>query len=454
MTNIFNKKKWSDIKDFSAYQKEIYQKHFDDNAIISLIKYDNWKEHTGTRLLNVPFSIKDNFATVGERTTVGARILSNYHPNFSSTVFKKLVAEGGLPLFSANLDALAMGGTGLSSMYGEVRNPIDPNHFRMTGGSSSGSAYQMASQDVAFSIGSDTGDSVRKRAAWMGVVGFKPSWGIVSRQGLADFAPTFDTVGWFTNTVEETAYLLDILADKDELDFSSVVTNEHTFHRHLITDKKYTLAVLKPLIDELKDPIVKQNWDRTIKALLENGHTIKYIEFDSNVLKATLPMYRTISSLEAFSCNSNLTGFLFGQAKGGDTFEEQIVNARTEGLPYEVKKRFMWGNYVLHYAPETYLKALKVRTYIINILDKIFTQADGIIMPSAPTIAPTKEEFFKGSDLLLEDYLVLFNANGSPSINVPINKEGEFPVGVNIATKPLDDLRCLQIAKIVEDVTK
>ncbi len=444
-------------EDFIKYQDEILSEKENLNAIILRMNHKYFKDilTKKTKLLeNIPFGIKDNFAVKNFETTAASKIIRNFKPNYSSTVFKKLLEAGAVPLFKTNLDELAMGGTGLTSNYSEVYNPF--NKDKMVGGSSSGSAYLVAKDIVPFAIGSDTGDSVRKPAAYSGTIGFKPTWGIVSRYGLYDFAPTWDTVGWFTNTVDLAAILLDVLQGYDLMDGSSVKPRDKDYFKDINTNDKFKIGVIKPLLtDVLEEEILKEH-ERVISKLKNEGHEIIELnDVNLSLFKSILVVYRVISSVEALSCNANLTGFLFGGQNFSNiegSFENKIVEERTNGFGYESKKRQLFAAESILDSETNYHKARKYRTLIVQELDRIFGKVDAIIMPSHSTFPPKikhKDDYIKYGSFM-DDYLTLFNANGSPSITVSTLKNKDKSIGLNISTRPFADKQCLQIAKIVE----
>ncbi len=452
-------KKFTD-EDFIKYQDEVLSDKENLNAIILRMNHKYFKdiiiEESGY-LKNIPFAIKDNFAVKNFETTAASKIIRNFKPNYSSTVFKKLLNVGAVPLFKANLDELAMGGTGLTSNYSEVYNPF--NKEKMIGGSSSGSAYLVAKNIVPFSIGSDTGDSVRKPAAYSGTIGFKPTWGIVSRYGLYDFAPTWDTVGWFTNNVDLSAILLDVLQGYDLMDGSSVKPRDKDYFKDLKTNDKFRIGVIKPLLKDVQEKKIITEHERIINELEKDGHEIIELnDVNLSLFKSILVVYRVISSMEALSCNANLTGFLFGGQNFSNidgTFEEKIIQERTNGFGYEAKKRQLFAAETILDSETNYHKARKFRTLIVQELERIFGEVDALIMPahsSFPPLVKQKDNYIKYGSFM-DDYLTLFNANGSPSITVSTLKNKDKSIGINISTKPFEDKKCLQIAKIIEKFT-
>lgn len=460
MNNIKNKS-----IDYCKFQKEIFENPNHNLAILGLVDYKKYvkdnKKNNNLKLSGLTFAIKDNIAIADTEMTLGSKILKDFIPNYSSTVFEKLINEGAIPLFKSNLDELAMGGTGLSSGFNKkVNNPFDKS--RIIGGSSSGSAYLVATDIVDFALGSDTGDSVRKPAAYSGIVGFKPTWGLVSRYGLSDFAPSWDTIGWFTKDVGLSAKLLDILQGQDRKDYSSIDSREHNFYNDLNkkSDKKIKIGVIGYMLEEIIDKEIFEQYKKILKKLDDdNNYEVIYIDLNHKAIDNILVTYRIISSVEGFSSNSNLTGFIFGNYfdNDGKTFEEKIINSRSKTFSYEVKKRFLFAAESIINNERVYSQAKKVRYLIVKELERIFDSIDALAMPSNASFAPKKvndDEDILSYKSHLDNYLGLFNANGSPSITLPIYKQGYKIVAINISTAPFQDKKCLQIAKKIEDLVK
>ncbi len=451
---MFNKEKWSKI-DLLEYRDLKIKEKENDNSIIKGINPEDFDiEVTSSLLEGIPFGIKDNFATKDDITSSASKIIRNFKPNYNSTVFTKLVENGGIPLFKANLDELAMGGTGLTSNFGAVYNPFHEGYI--SGGSSSGSNYIVADNTVPFSIGSDTGDSVRKPAAYTGIVGFKPTWGIVSRYGMYDFAPTWDTVGWFTKTVKESAILLDVLQGFDPKDNSSLHPTDKEYLAEIeMNDDKYKIVTLPILEKDIVDEEILVDYKKSIEKLKEDGHEIIEAEdIDYKLLSTILTVYKVISSTEAFSCNANLTGFVFGSYfENGKDYEDKITNARTKGFDYEVKKRFLLSQHSRFHEENYYKKAIQLRNLINKEIDRIQGMGDVLLVPTTPNLADDINAFnsFEHTHLL-NNILTLFNSNGSPSISIPVTKNGHLSTSVNISALPFNDKKVLKLANRLEEI--
>ncbi len=450
---MFDKNKWDSIDLIKYRDEKIESKKGDYSIIESMDPNQHNYERIGDKLEGIPFAIKDNFAVDSSRTTSASKILRDFTPNFTSTVHYKLVANGAVPLFKANLDELAMGGTGLTSNYGPVYNPFHEGFI--SGGSSSGSNYLVADGTVPFSIGSDTGDSVRKPAAYTGIVGFKPTWGLVSRYGVYDFAPSWDTVAWFTNTVKESAVLMDVLQGYDDKDFSSIKSKEENFYDDIETDKKFKIVTMPILESEIVDNEVLVDYKKAIEALRNDGHEIiEATDVNDKVLRTILTVYRIISSVEAFSCNSNLTGFHFGSYLGeSGSYSDKITQARTDGFDYEVKKRFLWGQHARYSEENYYRKAIQLRKMINDEINRIIGMGDVVVVPTTPNLADDINALNSfPHNHLLNNILTIFNSNGSPSISIPVTKNEHLSTSVNISGLPFNDKKVLQVANRLEEI--
>ncbi len=436
--------------DLKNLQEKIMNESKDSGAAVLSIDYDSLEISKEGKLAGIPYAMKNNYAIKGVNINNSSKVMKSFVPTYDSTVYKKLAEAGAIPLVVANMDELAMGGSGRSSNIMQVHHPKHKD--RIIGGSSSGSAYLVANGDIPFAIGSDTGDSVRKPAVYGGIVGFKPTWGLVSRYGVYDFAPSWDTVGWLTNTVEEASILMDVLQGYDEKDASSIKPKQENFQQDINTDKKFKIGIVPSIIDEVEEPKMKENFFKFIEKAKQDGHEIIELDIDRDILSSILVVYRTISSVEALSTNSSLTGYLFGDGFGKEgTYDERVTKARTDGLGYEVKRRLMFGAEAVMNNGSLYNESRKARAKMIEELAKGFALCDVIANPGSSNYPPTIESnnpLRYGS--LIDDYLALFNANGSPSITIPTNKDKTWPTAMNIAAKPFNDKEALQVAKIME----
>ena len=358
------------------------------------------------------------------------------------------------------LDELAMGGTGTTGHTGIVRNPW--NKDRMIGGSSAGSAASVALGIVPFAIGSDTGDSIRKPAAYGGVVGYKPTYGRISRYGLFSFASSLDHVGVFARSVKDVSYVMDVVKGHDDKDMTSLPDEDVSYASELDNDvsgKK--LFYIKEAIEidngnnELKEII--SNFKSVLEKCKELGMIVEEVSFDKELLEAIYPVYNVISCAEATSNNSNLTGIPFGNRVDGKNVNDIMMNTRTNGFSELIKRRFVIGSYVLQKENQErlFLNACRVRRLIVNRMNELFEKYDGLIMPTSGNIAPLFDDASdKLSDeyLILGNHLVIGNFGGFPSISIPSGFVNDMPVSVNITGRAKEDSLVLNMANKVESL--
>ena len=419
---------------------------------------------TAGLLSGIPYGLKDNFSTKGILSTASSNILKDYVPIFNATVYNRLQEAGAVLIGKTVLDELAMGGTGTTGHTGTVNNPH--NTERLIGGSSAGSAAAVASGIVPFAIGSDTGDSVRKPAAFGGVVGFKPTWGKISRYGLFPFACSLDTVAYFTRSVKDAATLTEVLKGRDGYDMTVYEDDKVNVTENLSKDVKgKKLFVIKELVDRelFKDEMTEDleaifdQFDKTVEKAKEAGMTVEEVSFPVELLKAVFPSYMVISCAEATSNNSNLTGIIFGPRGQGNTPAEIMFDARTKGFSELIKRRFVLGSYVLmaENQEKLFLNAQRARRMIVEKMNELFETYDGYIAPSSGSIAPKEEseniDKLSYKALTLENHLVIGNFGGFPSISIPNGYVNGMPISVNITGRAKDDLTVLSMAYALED---
>ena len=407
----------------------------------------------------IPYVAKDNFSTKDIESTGSSNILKGYIPLFDATVIKYLNDAGAILIAKATLDELAMGGTGTSGHKGITYNPYDKNHEYMIGGSSCGSAVSVSAGIVPFALGSDTGDSVRKPASNAGLVGFKPTWGLISRYGLFPFAPSMDHVAYFTKSVEESALALNVLSKHDDNDATNSYKVRPDYFKDLnknINGKK--IAVIKEIYEAVTDETLNKKFNDSLEYLKKQGATIDFVSIDKDLLTSIFPAYFIISCAEATSNNANLDGIKFGPNYGGKTYQEVMYNARTKGFSPLIKRRFVIGSYSLMSANQhdLFLRAQKARRLIVNAFNKVFENYDAIYLLASPKVAP---KFGEDSDklsstyLIADNYLAFGNFGGYPSITIPLGFKDGMPFGGNITSKPFDEESVFDIALSLEDFT-
>ncbi len=405
----------------------------------------------------IPFVIKDNFSTKGIETTAGSNILNGYIPLYDATVYDKLLKAKAILIGKTTLDELAMGGTGMTGHKGYQYNPFDPSKTRQIGGSSSGSAAAVSSGMVPFSLGSDTGDSVRKPASYAGLVGFKPTWGRISRFGLFPFAPSLDHVAYFTRSVEDAAVLTNVLSGEDGNDATSS-KQPLPVYQFSKTIKGKKIAVIQEVMDSIQNPLIKERFQQTLQALKQAGAQVDFVHYPLPLLQAIYPTYMTISCAEATSNNANLDGLKFGPGYQGKTYQDVMMQARTEGFSELIKRRFVIGSFVLmkENQQDLFLRAQRVRRMMVEALEKIYRAYDVIYLPAAPTIAP---KFTDSSDRLSSQYLIadshlaLGNFAGLPSVTIPLGFEQGMPFGGNIMGRAFEESTTLEVAYVIEHFT-
>jgi aspartyl-tRNA(Asn)/glutamyl-tRNA(Gln) amidotransferase subunit A len=405
----------------------------------------------------IPFVIKDNFSTKGIETTAGSNILNGYVPLYDATVYEKLIKAKAILIGKTTLDELAMGGTGMTGHKGYQYNPFDTTKTRQIGGSSSGSAAAVSSGMVPFSLGSDTGDSVRKPASYAGLVGFKPTWGRISRFGLFPFAPSLDHVAYFTRSVEDAAILTNVLSGEDRHDATS---SHHPLpvYQFSKTIKGKKIAVIQDVMDSIQNSVIKERFQQSIQALIQAGAQVDNVRYPLPLLQAIYPTYMTLSCAEATSNNANLDGLKFGPGYQGKTYQDVMMQARTEGFSELIKRRFVIGSFVLmkENQQDLFLRAQRVRRMMVEALEKIYQTYDVIYLPAAPTIAP---KFTDSSDRLSSQYLIadshlaLGNFAGLPSVTIPLGFEQGMPFGGNIMGRAFEESTTLEVAFVIEQFT-
>ena len=433
------------------------QKQEEYNSFVTIQETYN-HTNSDSLLSGIPYALKDNISTKGILTTASSNILSNYIPVYDATIYKKLSNSGANLVGKTVLDELAMGGTGTTGHTGVVRNPWDKT--RQIGGSSSGSAAAVALGIVPFAIGSDTGDSIRKPAAYGGIVGFKPTYGRISRYGLFAFASSLDHLGVFTRNVRDAAIVTDVVKGHDCHDMTSLPDEDIRYLDNLDNDVK------NKKLFYIKEAIENDNNDKDLEKIINNfkevinncqklGIEVSEVSIDKTLLQALYPTYMSISCAEATSNDANLTGIHFGVRGEGNTPEEIMKDARTKGFSELIKRRFILGSYILQRENQEklFLNACRIRRIIVDKINELFKEYDGIIMPAAASIAPKfDEKTDKLSDkyLILDNHMVIANFGGYPSITIPSGFIDSMPVGINITGRVKEDSLVLNIANKIE----
>lgn len=445
-----------ELFDEAVSKAKKYQDEY--NAFVTIMNKKE-EEGSGSVLRGIPYALKDNISTKGILTTASSNILKDYIPLYDATVYKKLKESGAVLMGKTVLDELAMGGTGTTGHTGIVRNPWDSK--RMVGGSSAGSAAAVALGIVPFAIGSDTGDSIRKPAAYGGVVGYKPTYGRVSRYGLFAFASSMDHVGLFTRSVKDCAYVMDVIKGHDDKDMTSLPDEDICYVNNINNDVRgkklfYIKEAIEIDSDDLELKLIIDNFKSTVEKCKELGMEVYEVSFRKDLLEAIYPAYMCISCAEATSNNSNLTGIPFGSRVEGKNVNEIMMKTRTEGFSELIKRRFIMGSYILQKENQEklFLNASRVRRLIVDKMNELFKEYDGLIMPASGDIAPL---FGQKSDRLSDEYLILGNHlaignfGGFPSISIPSGFVNGMPVSVNITGRAKEDALVLNMANKLEE---
>ncbi|ASP27883.1 aspartyl/glutamyl-tRNA amidotransferase subunit A [Spiroplasma corruscae] len=424
---------------------------------------NNFKFNKDKILSGIPYVNKDNVSTKDILTTAGSKILSNYIPPYDATVSKILNDNEAILLGKSALDELGMGGTGLFSFNGIVKNPFDNN--RIIGGSSSGSAFAVCKGYVPFSIGTDTGDSIRKPASYVGIYGYKPTYGSISRYGVIPYAPSLDHVGFFTNHAEDLIYLANELFKYDPKDSTSIDNSKNYLDVFNTKNKKIRFGFLQEVWDILDDQL-KNAYSKLFENLKKDNHEVEIFSFKKELLDAIPAMYMMISFAEGVSTSSNLDGINFGVRSEAENYQQLIKKTRTDSFNETVKRRFLLGSYQLKKENQELLlaKSKKVRRLVVDRINYFFKQFDIMILPPSLDVAPLIskvygtdiEERYDDSKAFIHDLLILANLNGMPSITLPFIKDEttKLPIGINICSKPFTDDYLLSTTLYLEKLIK
>ncbi len=406
-------------------------------------------------LKGIPGVFKDNFNTKGIKTTASSKMLEDYVPVYNATVVEKLFDKGISLIGKSSMDELAMGGTNKSALTGPVLNPWDST--RIAGGSSGGSAALVGSGVVPFALGSDTGDSIRKPAGFCGVVGFKPTWGRISRFGVIPYASSLDHVGAFTRNVRDMAIVTEALAGHDKRDMTSSTRDVPHYLQELNSDiKGMKIAVLKTISNEIRNVEIKNNFNHVVETFKQLGAIVEEVEIPVYLAKAILPTYTIIANCEATSNHSCLDGIKYGDRQPGSSTDEVMINSRTDGFGAHIKRRFILGNIALatENQERMFRKAQRVRRLIVEEMNKIYDNYDIILTPNGGGIAPKLDEAnddrLSDEYLILENHLALGNFAGTPSISIPSGFCEGMPIAVNIMGRLFEEQTVFNVAYALE----
>lgn len=433
------------IDEENALKRAKYvQKQIDSGNINSLVA-------------GVVVGIKDNICTKGLRTTCGSKILENFVPTYNAQVIDNLEKAGAIIIGKTNMDEFAMGSTSETSAYGVTHNPVNVDY--VPGGSSGGACAAVAAKECTFSIGSDTGGSIRQPSSYCGVVGLKPTYGTISRYGLVAYASSMDQIGPIAKDVTDCAAILEILSSYDNKDSTSIKRDKYDFTSALINDVKGMKIAIptsyfdKGLNDEVRNAVLD-----VAKELEKAGAIVSEVDF--KLLDYVIPAYYTIASAEASSNLARYDGVKYGyRTSDYNGLHDMYKRTRSEGFGEEVKRRIMLGSFVLSsgYYDEYYLKALKTKALIKNEYDRIFEEYNIILGPTAPSTASLIGESLKDPvKMYLSDiYTVGANLAGLPAMSVPCGKDSNgLPIGVQLIGNCFEENKIIRAAYTYENIVK
>ncbi len=422
------------------------------------------------KLHGVVVGIKDVLCYKDHKVTAASKILNGFVSIYNATAVQRLLDEDAIIIGTCNCDEFAMGSTNENSAYGNVLNALDET--KVPGGSSGGSAVAVQAGMCMISLGSDTGGSVRQPADFCGIVGLKPTYGRISRYGLIAYASSFDQIGVFSNTIEDVALTLEVIAGPDEFDSTASPTLANGRHRvsevgkqaaaqsfldysFVEKNKKYKIAYFKEaLFHPSLDLEIKENILSLIDQLKSDDHTVEAVEFD--LLDHIVPAYYVLTTAEASSNLSRFDGVRFGHRTNEQVADltEFYKRSRSEGFGKEVKRRILLGTFVLSagYYDAYFSKAQQVRRLLADKTTAIFNSYDAILLPTAPTTAMTIGE---NSDdpiamYLADIYTVFANLTGLPGISIPLFKHSNgLPFGLQVLTNKMDEVTLLQLSDLL-----
>ena len=456
---INNKVSVKELVDESINKSNEVQKEY--NAFVTILDEVKENEVTEDLLSGIPYGVKDNYSTKDVLSTGSSNTLKDYVPFFSATAINNINKHGAVMINKTAMDEFGMGGTGTTCHTGVVLNPWDKT--RMCAGSSAGSACAVAAGVYPFATGSDTGDSIRKPAAYCGIVGYKPTYGMISRYGLFPFASSLDHCGVLTRSVEDASIVVDAMKGIDPNDMTSWDSSDINLYNSLngdVAGKK--LCYIKEICNINNYP----NADENLKAHLDNfnkklelvkelGIEVEEVSVDKTLLNAIASTYVVISCAEATSNMSNLTGIIFGPRGEGKNYIEMMKDHRTKGFSPLIKRRFVIGSYVLQAENKDryFNNAQRVRRLLVDEWNKLFEKYDGVILPVGS--GPAKHldnsiDMLNEDTTVLEEHLQVGNFGGFPSITIPDGFVDNMPVALNITGKCYDDANVLNIAYALE----
>jgi aspartyl-tRNA(Asn)/glutamyl-tRNA(Gln) amidotransferase subunit A len=420
-----------------------------DQEAIERAKMLDAKTGDKGKLYGMVIALKDNICYKNHKVSASSKILENYISIYSSTVVERLLSEDAIIIGRTNCDEFAMGSSNENSAYGNVLNALD--NKKVPGGSSGGSAVAVQADMCMLSLGSDTGGSIRQPASFCGLVGYKPSYGLVSRYGLIAYGSSFDQIGPFSKNIEDTRLLMHVISGADEHD-ATMLQKNISFDKTTVNTKTKIAYIKETIYNDALEPQVREKTIALLEKLKADGHEVEAVAFD--YMDYLIPAYYVLSTAEASSNLSRFDGVHYGyRSTNAQNMDQVYTKSRTEGFGKEVKNRIMLGTFVLSsgYYDAYYGKAQKLRRLLTDNINQIFSKYDYLIIPTSPT---TAFEFdAKGDDpvamYLADIFTVLSNLTGTPAISLPLFKssENQMPIGIQLMSRKYCDASLLDFSE-------
>lgn len=429
----------------------IAKKNDDVNALIEIFDNKPFFE-AGNILSGIPVAMKDNILFKGKKATASSHILDGYIATYDSKIAEIFNTQNAYVVGRANMDEFAMGSSTETSYYGITKNPLDVT--RVPGGSSGGSAAAVAAGMAMYSLGSDTGGSIRQPAAYCGLVGLKPTYGSVSRRGLMAMASSLDVIGPLTHNIEDSKTVFDIISEYDEMDSTSVPLDVRKQYQEKNTNNK-VIGVPRSFLEiDGTNQEVLDNFNRSLKLLEEKGY--KIVDINLPLIKHSLAVYYILQPAEASSNLARFDGIRYGLSEQGKDLVDGYMQTKTKGFGDEVKRRIMLGTHVLSsgYHDEYYYKALALRKAITKEVSDIFNSIDVIATPTTPDVAFKFGDKKDPISMYLEDvFTVPYNLTGHPAISIPSGFNSDnMPFGIHFTAPLFCEEKLFEIGKDFENV--
>ena len=450
-------KQIEDTRDLNAYV-EVYEAEARKRALELDKKLKENPAQVG-KLHGMVVAVKDVICHKDHEVTAASKILEGFTSLFSATAIERILKEDAIIIGRVNCDQFAMGSTNENSVYGAVKNAANPAY--VAGGSSGGSAVAVQANTCLAALGSDTGGSVRQPAAFCGNIGFKPTYGRISRHGLIAYASSFDQIGVISKSVYDAAILLEVMSGSDEYDSTAstipVPSYSTTLNKKVVKSKRKIAYFESALNHNGLDETIRQKTNSLIERLKEEGHEVTPVRFD--LLEYLVPTYYVLTTAEASSNLARFDGVRYGYRSPDATdFQETYLKSRTEGFSEEVKRRIMLGAFVLSsgYYDAYYTKAQQVRRLITDKTREILTTYDFILMPTTPTTAFKLGDAVKNPvEMYLADiYTVQANLTGIPAVSIPLSTHAnKLPFGVQFFADKFEEESLLTFAQYVSELT-